>query len=145
MADFKRVFDVCNSVNCKIGFYWLTMLMTMFLPMNCDDGLHYCCSVWLLRILITTVISIPSHLLVVPHAKRLVKNVMVISGEIYRIILEPCSRLRCCWGAWCCQRAQYQGSMPEAVSPWKMVLGYIGKISGKIHNGKKVKAGTLAR
>ena len=55
-----------------LGFTRLSMIMTM----NDTDDLHYCCSIWLLWILIATMVSIPSHLLVVPHAKRLLKIVM---------------------------------------------------------------------
>ena len=53
-------------MNEKIG----GMLMKMFLVMNGEDyGLHNCCSIGLLQILVTTRVAIPPHLLVVPHTE----------------------------------------------------------------------------
>ena len=59
-------------MNEKIG----GMLMKMFLVMNGEDyGLHNCCSIGLLQILVTTRVAIPPHLLVVPHTEWLLENV----------------------------------------------------------------------
>ena len=103
MAGFKTLFCLWkdyNLVNEEIGYVNENVL-------GGDEFSHNRCSIGLLQILVTTRVSIPSHLLVVPHTERLVGNVMVksccifvksilIKINIERVILKPCSRRRCC-------------------------------------------------
>ena len=65
IAGFKALLSLWkdyNLVNEEIGY-----VNENFLVMN--SGLHYCCSVGLLQILVTTRVAIPPHLLVVPHTE----------------------------------------------------------------------------